>query len=77
MNRGELMSKTKESFEESLNSLEKIVTDLESQELDLEKSLEMFEKGVGLYKDCKKHLEKVEKKVAKLTESLEEEEIDD
>ncbi|MEC7274697.1 MAG: exodeoxyribonuclease VII small subunit [Bdellovibrionota bacterium] len=71
------MSKTKESFEESLNSLEKIVTDLESQELDLEKSLEMFEKGVGLYKDCKKHLEKVEKKVAKLTESLEEEEIDD
>jgi exodeoxyribonuclease VII small subunit len=71
------MSKTKESFEESLNSLEKIVTDLESQELDLEKSLEMFEKGVGLYKDCKKHLEKVEKKVAKLTETLEEEEIDD
>ncbi len=71
------MSKTKKSFEESLNSLEKIVTDLESQELDLEKSLEMFEKGVGLYKDCKKHLEKVEKKVAKLTESLEEEEIDD
>lgn len=65
--------KKKDSFESSLESLEKIVEELESKDLPLEKSLEMFEKGVGLYKDCKKHLDKVEKKVAKLSESLEEE----
>ena len=51
----------KEKFEDSLNNLENIVEELESKDLDLEQSLEMFEKGVMLYKDCKKQLEKVEK----------------
>jgi len=64
-----------ESFETSLNNLESIVEKLESKDLGLEQSLEMFEKGVILYKDCKKHLEKVEKKISKLSDSLKEEEI--
>ncbi len=65
----------KEKFEDSLNNLENIVEELESKDLDLEQSLEMFEKGVMLYKDCKKQLEKVEKKISKLSESLKEEEL--
>jgi len=65
----------KEKFEDTLNSLESIVEDLESKDLDLEQSLEMFEKGVMLYKDCKKQLEKVEKKISKLSETLKEEEL--
>jgi exodeoxyribonuclease VII small subunit len=68
-----MAGKKKDTFEASLNNLEKIVEELESKDLPLEKSLEMFEEGVGLYKECKKHLDKVEKKVAKLSESLEEE----
>lgn len=66
----------KDTFETSLEKLEQIVGELESKELDLEASLEMFEKGVMLYKDCKKHLEKVEKKINKLAENLKEEEVD-
>ncbi|MCR9203830.1 MAG: exodeoxyribonuclease VII small subunit [Halobacteriovoraceae bacterium] len=66
----------KENFETTLGKLEEIVGELESKELDLEASLEMFEKGVMLYKDCKKHLEKVEKKINKLSDNLKEEEID-
>ena len=65
----------KEKFEDTLNSLESIVEDLESKDLDLEQSLEMFEKGVMLYKDCKKQLEKVEKKISKLSEALKEEDL--
>jgi len=64
-------SHTKEQEEE----LKTIVGELESKDLDLEQSLEMFEKGVMLYKDCKKQLEKVEKKISKLSESLKEEEL--
>lgn len=72
-----MAGKKKDTFEGSLESLEKIVEELESKDLPLEKSLEMFEEGVGLYKECKKHLDKVEKKVAKLSESLEEDLIED
>jgi len=64
-----------EKFEDTLNSLESIVEELESKDLDLEQSLEMFEKGVMLYKDCKKQLEKVEKKISKLSEALKEEDL--
>ncbi len=66
----------KDDFESQLEKLEKIVGELESGELGLEKSLESFEEGVKLYKSCKSTLSRVEKKVAKLTEGLKEEEFD-
>jgi exodeoxyribonuclease VII small subunit len=53
----------KPSFEEGLEQLEKIVEDLEDGELPLEKSLELFEKGVQLSEDCRKQLEEAESKV--------------
>jgi exodeoxyribonuclease VII small subunit len=64
------------NFEGSLDSLEGIVRELESGELDLEKSLEKFEQGVVLFKDCKTLLDKAEKKISVLTESLDEEDLD-
>lgn len=67
--------KKSKSFNESLTSLEEIIQQLDSDDIDLENGLELFEKGVNLYKDCKKQLTKVEKKIAKLTESLKEEDI--
>ncbi len=51
------------SFEEGLTQLEKIVKDLEGGELPLEKSLELFEKGVHLSGACRKQLEEAESKV--------------
>jgi len=66
---------TKKSFEESLKQLETIVSKLESGELALEQSLEQFEIGTKLYKECKDQLSVAEKKIAVLTESLKEEEL--
>ena len=67
---------TKDDFESQLTKLEAIVQELESGELGLEKSLESFEEGVKLYKSCKSTLSRVEKKVAKLSDGLREEEFD-
>ena len=65
----------KKSFEDSLKELENIVSKLESGEMPLEKSLEEFEVGTRLYKECKNQLAIAEKKIAVLTDSLKEEEI--
>jgi exodeoxyribonuclease VII small subunit len=63
----------KKNFEGSLEELEQIVDGLESGDLSLEKSIEQFEVGVSLYKECKKILDKAEKKISVLTDSLKEE----
>lgn len=51
------------AFEESLEQLEKIVKQLEDGDLPLEKSLELFQKGVGLSEACRKQLQEAETKV--------------
>ena len=75
------MAKKKEdkkeiTFEEDLKKLEDLVYQLESGELPLEQSLELFEVGVSLYKNCKKRMGAIEVKISKLTDSLKEEAID-
>ena len=51
------------AFEEGLDQLEKIVKQLEDGDLPLEKSLELFEKGVRLSEACRKQLQEAEGKV--------------
>jgi len=53
-------------FEVSLEELEKIVRELEAGELPLERSLELFERGVGLSEHCRKQLEEAETRVESL-----------
>jgi len=65
------------NFEESMDSLETIVKGLETGELSLDESIKNFEQGAKIYKDCKKYLGEVEKKVQVLTDSLEESSLDD
>jgi exodeoxyribonuclease VII small subunit len=60
------MTKKKDSvfnFEESLASLESLVTAMEDGELSLEESLQAFEKGIGLTRECQAALQKAEQKV--------------
>lgn len=52
------------SFEESISELEEIVVRLESGNVTLDESLELFEKGIKLSKDCQKMLDTAEKKVS-------------
>ncbi len=54
------------SFEVCLDELEKIVKELEAGDLSLERSLELFEKGMGLSESCRKQLEDAETRVEML-----------
>ena len=51
------------SFELSLEELEKIVRQLEGGDLPLDRSLELFELGVRLSRECQKRLDEAERKV--------------
>ncbi len=51
------------NFEASLAALEKIVRDLERGELPLEKSLELFEQGVLLSRECQERLNEAERRI--------------
>ena len=55
-------------FEKSLQHLEKIVSQMESGELGLEESLEQFEKGIRLAKNCQDTLAHAELRVEQLIE---------
>ncbi len=55
-------------FEEALQRLEEIVATLESGEVDLEKSLELFEEGRTLSRQCLERLQEMEQKVRKVIE---------
>ena len=51
------------SFESSLEELERIVRDLEQGELPLERSLELFEQGVKLSRECQDRLNQAERRI--------------
>jgi exodeoxyribonuclease VII small subunit len=52
-----------QNFESSLAALEKIVRELERGELPLEKSLELFERGVRLSRECQERLQEAERRI--------------
>ena len=54
-------------FEKAIQRLEKIVDDLEKGELDIDKSLEIFEEGIKMSRVCTKKLNEAESKIEKLT----------
>ncbi|QTA92835.1 exodeoxyribonuclease VII small subunit [Desulfonema magnum] len=62
---------TKQTFEKAMKQLEKIVQELESGDLPLEKAMKKFEEGMQLSKFCSEKLDETEKKVTILLEDLE------
>lgn len=55
------------SFEEAMAELEKVVGQLESGSVDLEKSIKLYERGAALKAHCEKRLKAAEEKVAAIT----------
>jgi exodeoxyribonuclease VII small subunit len=53
----------KERFEDALNKLEKIVSQLEKGDISLEESLKLFEEGIRLSRLCNQKLDEAEKRV--------------
>jgi exodeoxyribonuclease VII small subunit len=56
-------AKPVETFESCLDELEKVVRELEGGDLPLERSLQLFERGMGLSDSCRKQLEAAETRV--------------
>ena len=54
-------------FEKAMTRLEKIVEELERGDLDIDKSLEIFEEGIKMSRLCSKKLNEAEAKIEKLT----------
>lgn len=54
-------------FETAMKRLEDIVNELEKGELDIDKSLEIFEEGIKMSRICSKKLNEAEQKIEKLT----------
>jgi len=54
------------SFEACLDELEKVVKELEGGDLTLERSLELFERGMSLSETCRGQLEAAETRVEML-----------
>jgi len=56
------------SFEESIKELTNIVGKIEQGQIPLQDSLEQYEKGMALIKQCRAILEKAEKRIEKISE---------
>lgn len=54
------------SFEQALAALETIVSELESGQAPLERSIEMYERGAALKAHCEKRLEAARLRVEKI-----------
>ena len=70
---------SKENFEESMKTLEGIVSELENGNLNLDESVKKFEEGMKIAKQCNSILENAEKKITILLEKdgeLKEEDFD-
>lgn len=59
----EVSGDLKPGFETCLDQLEKVVKELEAGDLQLERSLELFEKGMALSESCRKQLEEAETRI--------------
>lgn len=64
------------NFEKSLDELEKIVARLESGDISLDDSINLFERGMELTNECRKTLENARQKIITLTEAETEKEND-
>ncbi len=55
-------------FEQSLNALEALVNRMEQGDMSLEESLQAFETGIALTRECQMRLAAAEQQVTKLIE---------
>lgn len=67
----------KNSFEKNLAELEQVVKALEDNDVSLDKMIELFEKGVGLTKECTDALDSAEQKITVLMKNRNSGEIEE
>lgn len=60
-----------ESLESALERLEEIVQKMDSDEIELEESIELFQEGMQLTKFCRAQISEAEQKVQQVVEDAE------
>ena len=60
----------KPSFEEQMKRLQAIVSELENNEIELEKSVALYKEGVELAQACREQLKAARQEVSVLTEGI-------
>ena len=65
------------NFENNMEKLEKVVSELENENLSLDESVKKFEEGIELSKKCNDILQKAEKKITILLEKADDYEEED
>lgn len=63
-----MSAKERLDFEEALSKLEHIVEELEEESISLDKSIELYEEGIALSKQCTETLEEAELRIKKVAE---------
>lgn len=71
----EKKAEEKLSLEERFEQLDSIVEELESNDISLEKSFELYKKGMDYLKECSDEISSVEKKVMQLKDNGETDEF--
>jgi exodeoxyribonuclease VII small subunit len=61
---------TKQTFEEAVHRLEKIVETLERGDVPLEKALDLYEEGIQLSRTCSENLKSAELRIKKLSKDI-------
>ncbi len=56
----------KEKFEDKIKELEQIINDLESDNIDLDDSIDKYTKAMKLVKECDEKLKNAEEQVSKI-----------
>lgn len=59
----------KENLEQKFQALEEVIEKLEGEEVTLEQSFDLYNKGMTLLKNCTRMIDEVEKKVLVLDEN--------
>lgn len=62
----ESSAKAEKTLEQSFSQLNMVVDKLENDELSLEESFKVYQKGMELLKECNAKIDTVEKKMVKL-----------
>lgn len=59
-------------FEDAMKKLEGIIKKFETEQVDLDDSIKLFENGMKLSAECSKKLDEVEKKIEFITKNKDE-----
>lgn len=56
-------SNENKTIEDNFEELENIIAKMQSDEITLEKSFELYNKGLGIVQNCNSQIEKIEKQI--------------